>query len=84
MLPLLEIAAAGNEHHIREAMRNLADYFNPSEDEKKELLPSGMSSIFNSRVGWARTYLKKANPIKYTKRGYFHLNYAEFERAAGG
>lgn len=73
MLPLLEIAADGKEHHIRQAMQNLADYFNLTEDERKELLPSGVSSIFNSRVGWARTYLKKAGLIKYTKRGYFQI-----------
>lgn len=73
MLPLLEFAADGEEHHIREATQALAGRFHVSEEERKELLPSGIQYIFDNRVGWARTYLKKADLIKYTKRGYFQI-----------
>jgi len=47
--------------------------FGLSEEEKSELLPSGQQPIFYNRVGWARTYLKKAGLIEYTKRGYFKI-----------
>jgi restriction system protein len=73
MLPLLEIAADGKEHPIREAIQNLAVHFGLSEPEQKELLPSGASTIFGSRVGWARTYLKKANLIDNVRRGCFQI-----------
>jgi restriction system protein len=29
--------------------------------------------IFDNRIGWARTYLKKAGLIKYTQRGRFQI-----------
>ncbi len=37
------------------------------------MLPSGVDNLFDNRVGWARTYLKKANLINYTKRGFFQI-----------
>ena len=73
MLPLLKIAADGKEHHIRDAIQSLAAHFGLSESEQKELLPSGASSIFGSRVGWARTYLKKAGLIDNVRRGCFQI-----------
>lgn len=41
-----------------------------TEEEQKELLPSGQQPIFDNRVGWANTYMKKAGLIKSEKRGY--------------
>jgi restriction system protein len=40
MLPLLNVAADGKEHHIRDAINTLADQFTLTEEERKELLPS--------------------------------------------
>ncbi|RUR73528.1 restriction endonuclease [Nostoc sp. PCC 7120 = FACHB-418] len=51
----------------------MADHFQLTEDERKELLPSGRQPTFNNRVGWARTYLKKAGLVESTKRGYFRI-----------
>ncbi len=73
MLPLLKIAADGKEHQIREAAMALANEFKVTEAEQKETLPSGMQSIFDNRVGWARTYLKKAGLLTYPKRSYFQI-----------
>jgi restriction system protein len=60
MLPLLQYAGDGKEHSLREAIISLADIFNLSDEEKKELLPSGQQAVFDNRVGWTRTHLKKA------------------------
>ena len=73
MLPLLNVAADAKEHYIRDAINTLADQFKLTEEEKKELLPSGVDRIFDNRIGWARTYLKKAGLIEYPKRGYFRI-----------
>lgn len=73
MLPLLKYAGDKKEHHIREAIDRLADEFNLSEEERKELLPSGQQAIFDNRVGWARTYLKKAGLLETTKRAHFKI-----------
>jgi restriction system protein len=39
----------------------------------QEMLPSGRQATFDNRVGWARTYLKKAGLLKTTRRGYFQI-----------
>jgi restriction system protein len=49
----------------------LAVQFEVSDVERKELLASGNQSIFDNRVGWARTYLKKAGLIESPKRATF-------------
>ncbi len=73
MLPLLNLAAGGKEHRLRAATEELAGYFNLTEDERKELLPSGSQATFDNRVGWARTYMKKAGLLESPRRGYFQI-----------
>ena len=73
MLPLLKIAADGREHAVRAAIDHLANMFSLSDSDRKELLPSGVDNVFDNRVGWARTYLKKAKLIDSPKRGFFQI-----------
>lgn len=70
MLPLLKFLKDKREHSLREAIDTLADQFHLTAKERLELLPSGNQAIFNNRVGWARTYMKKAGLLKSTRRGY--------------
>ncbi len=69
MLPLLQLVSDGKEYRMNEAVELLAEKFNLSKDERSELLPSGQTFVFGSRVGWARTYLKKSGLIDSPKRG---------------
>jgi len=71
MLPLLSLARDGEEHSLREAIESLAGTFALSDEERKELLPSGHQAVLDNRVGWARTYLKKAGLLSSPKRGVF-------------
>jgi len=73
MLPLLKLAGDGAVHSKRDTVPELASQFGLSEEEQKELLPSGKQEIFDNRVGWARTYLKKALLIDYVQRGQFRI-----------
>lgn len=73
MLPLLNSLADQQEHSLREATDSLAGQFKLSEAERRELLPSGLQAIFDNRVGWARTYMKKALLLESTRRGYFRI-----------
>ncbi|WOD39291.1 restriction endonuclease [Nodosilinea sp. E11] len=73
MLPLMRMAADGQEYSLREAIEKLAQYFNLDDEERQEMLPSGRQATFDNRVGWARTYLKKAVLLKSTRRGYFQI-----------
>lgn len=68
MLPLLKLTADRQEHKIGDLVETLATQFRLTEDERKELLPSGQTFVFGSRVGWARTYLKKAGLLDSQKR----------------
>jgi restriction system protein len=67
MLPMLRVVADGQEHKYRDLIDALAAVFALSEDERREHLASGQS-IFDNRVGWAKTYLKKAGLLDNPKR----------------
>jgi restriction system protein len=73
MLPVLKFAGDRLEHSLRETIESLAASFHLTEQERKALLPSGKQAIFDNRVGWARTYLKKAGLVEYTRRGCFQI-----------
>jgi restriction system protein len=73
MLPLLKVAADGKVHTKRDATQELSQRFELTEEECKELLPSGNQAVFDNRFGWARTYLKKAVLIQYPQRGHFQI-----------
>jgi len=71
MYPLLEVFKDGNEHTLQEAYIYLEDYFSLTTEDKEEVLPSGKQFVYHNRIGWARTYLKKAGLIKGVKRATF-------------
>jgi len=71
MYPLLELFKDDTEHTLQEAYIYLADYFNLTTEDKEEVLPSGKQLVYHNRIGWARTYLKKAGLIKSVKRATF-------------
>ena len=69
MLPVLEFAGDGQEKTLRETIDAMADRFDLTPEERRELLPSGLQAILDNRVGWARTYLKKAGLLASPRRG---------------
>jgi restriction system protein len=73
MLPLLKFAGDGKIHTTRESIEYLAGEFNLSEEERKVLLPSATARLFDNRVGWASTYLRKAGLIESKRRGNFSI-----------
>lgn len=68
MLPVLKFVADGQEYRMADVILGLANVFKLSEDEKAELLPSGQTPLFNNRVHWAKTYLKKSGLIDSPRR----------------
>lgn len=73
MLPFLRYLSDGTEHTLRDAEDSLAEHFKLTPAERAELLPSGQQGIFKNRIGWARTYLKKAALLESPKRGVFKI-----------
>lgn len=69
MLPLLRFISDNKEHKMRNVTDELASQLGVTEEEKKELLPSGAAPVFYNRTAWAKTYLKKAGLIDSPKQG---------------
>lgn len=73
MLPLLKLAGDGEQHTSAEAVERLAQEFQLSDEDRRELVPSGKQPRFNNRVGWTTTYLKKAGLLESTGPGRFQI-----------
>ena len=69
--PFLEYLKDGKLHTLKELKQFISKYFNLTEEELLELLPSGRQTVFINRIGWARTYLKKAGLIDSPARASF-------------
>lgn len=73
MLPLLKLLGDKQEYSLRQVIDLLTDQFKLSNQEQQELVASGQQTVFDNRVGWARTYMKKAGLIESTRRGFFRI-----------
>ncbi len=60
MKPLLIAVSDGETYKMKNVTALLAEQLNLSSDDLAEMLPSGRQTVFKNRVGWAKTYLKKA------------------------
>lgn len=74
MLPVLKVAEDGKEHTVAELRDVLAKQHKLSDSERAELLPSGRQSMFDNRVGWAITYLRKGRLLEATGRARFRIS----------
>lgn len=71
--PLLEFLSDGEIHNSKETIHYCTQAFHLSEEDQQALLPSGKKAILDDRVGWARTYLKKAGLIETPFRGRYRI-----------
>ena len=63
--------ADGAEHPYIDIKNQVIKDFNLSDADITELLSNGKQSIFSNRIGWCRTYLKKAGLIESPSRARF-------------
>jgi restriction system protein len=73
VLPLLEVAADGQEHRVGEVVAALADRFKLTPEELAQLLPSGTQGIFSNRTQWATSCLRNAGLLETTGRGRLRI-----------
>lgn len=73
MLPVLEVIADGQDRPIREIVQAVADRLELSDQQRDKRLPSGQSTVISNRVGWAKTYLKKAGLVAIPARGMVRI-----------
>jgi restriction system protein len=71
--PLLEIAGDGKEHSMKEARELIAKRMNITEEDLKEILPSGTQTKFDNRIAWAKSYFVQAKVLESPRRGYFRI-----------
>ena len=80
MLPVLRSLDDGIARHIGEIVSEVIEGFGLTEADRKEMLPSDQSTVIGSRIGWARTYLKKAGLIeKMPGRGIYKITASGLE-----
>lgn len=60
MKPLFLAVQDGSIYKIKDVITTLAQQFKLSEKDIAMMLPSGRQTVFKNRVGWVKTYLKKA------------------------
>lgn len=68
MKPLLVAVKDGEVYKIKDVTAVLAQQLNLSSEDLAEMLPSGRQPVFKNRVGWAKTYLKKAGLLESPAR----------------
>lgn len=73
MYPMLDEISDGSEYKFRDLIEILSVRFDLTEEEKTELLPSGQQAVVDNRIGWAKTYLKKAGLLVYPKRAHVRI-----------
>lgn len=73
---MLELLADGQPKSLNDVMALLSSHFNLTQDHLKIKVPSGQMGLFRNRVGWTRSYLKKADLIKYPERGVYQITEA--------
>jgi restriction system protein len=76
MLPLLRFYSDGEVHAPNEAMPLLIREFKLTEDEAREVLPSGRQTKLRNRIGWAKWSLNKAGLLASVERGRFKITEA--------
>lgn len=71
MKPILLLLKDETPHKRSDMYEKFAIQFRLTEEEKEEWLPSGKQQVYKNRIGWALTYLKKANLIESPTRATF-------------
>lgn len=68
MRPLLALHSDGSEHLNRDLVSSLADQYSLSEEERREMLPSGGARLFDNRIGWAKSHMLQAGLLTSPRR----------------
>jgi len=74
--PTLEFLADGKTRSGREITDQLEREFNLTEEERRDLVPSGVKSRFENRATWTYTHLHKAGLLAKPARGQYTLTEA--------
>lgn len=71
--PFLKALSDEKVHTLKEIKDYITKLLNLNEELLMERLPSGKQTIYDNRIGWARTYLKKAGLISSPQRAHLQI-----------
>lgn len=74
MLPLLRVISEGSEMTINQTNDAVAKHLDLTEEALAERLESGTQTVFDNRMGWARTYLYKTGLIERPRRAIYVIS----------
>ncbi len=72
-IPFLSAISDGKTYSLKEIKESITSQLKLGETELLERLPSGNQTVYDNRIGWARTYLKKAGLIQAPSRAHFQI-----------
>lgn len=71
MRPVLAFIAAAPQRRLRDVYEAMSDHFMLTDEERREMLPSGRALLMNNRVAWSISYLKKAGLLNAIGRALY-------------
>lgn len=81
---VLNFLADGLDHPSTEMREAIVSSLGLSERERNTYLPSKRQRVIDNRIGWARTYLKKAGLMSSPKRGWYRIEKRGIEALRAG
>ncbi len=73
MLPFLEFLRDGNLHSYSDIADAIAKYYQLSDDDLSEMIPSKRQTKLMNRIYWASTYFRKSLVIEQPSRGVLRI-----------
>lgn len=73
MIPTLKVMSDGEIRHWREFQPLVAVEAQLTDDQKKEMLPSGNAIRYENRIGWAVSFLTNVGALTRPKRGNYQI-----------
>lgn len=73
MLPALKAVSGGKDTSVRVVRERVAAAERLTEDDLREMLPSGQQSKFINRMSWVFNYLTRAGLLERVRRGVYRV-----------
>lgn len=73
MIPTLKVMSDGIIRHWREFQPLVADQAQLTEEQKKEMLPSGSALKHENRIGWGVSFLTNVGALTRPRRGHYQI-----------
>ena len=70
---ILRVLGDGKAYRLKDVTMKCADFWELSEEDRKQMLPSNRQTTLANRIAWAKTYLKKAGLVDSPRRGFVVL-----------